>query len=126
MLIMIVSICFLFSIELCFEIDPFEIPSFSTIIKALAFFLYFIDILLKFHTSYYECGLCVTDSQKIFQNYLKKTFICDFVSLLSIFLSFFNDHKISFFKILFIFPIITLEIFTRRFEIKGKQGISLN
>ena len=122
MLIMIVSICFLFSIELCFEIDPFEIPSFSTIIKTLAFFLYFIDILLKFHTSYYECGLCVTDSQKIFQNYLRKTFICDFLSLLSIFLSFFNNHKISFFKILFIFSYYNIRNLYKTLRDQWKTG----
>ena len=103
MLFMIISICFLFSMELSFGHDIFEIFCLSSILKSTGLLLYLIDMVLKCNTSYYECGLLVNDSKRIFQHYIRKMFVWDFISLLSIILSFSNHTSLSFFKIFFIF-----------------------
>lgn len=70
----------LFSLDLSFKppfMDEFYFDFFIYGISGLLF----IDILLKFKTSFYEHGVLVRSSKKIARNYLKTNFVNDFISV---------------------------------------------
>ena len=61
----------------------------ETVQKFVHFFLneiLFFDIILKFITAYYQNGILVKNSQKIFWNYISSHFVYDFLSIIPIFI----------------------------------------
>ena len=60
MLSIIFYICFLFSLEISFDVDfdVIDAMKITYILRIFAFFLYFIDILLKMNTSFYRL-ICI-------------------------------------------------------------------
>jgi Ion transport protein/Cyclic nucleotide-binding domain len=71
--------------ELSFFDDNRQVSSSNKIFTGLII-VFFIDLLINFRTSYYEKGLIVTDSNKVFQRYLRNEFLIDIISIVSEFL----------------------------------------
>ena len=78
---LIFCIMFLFSIEVTFE------PNFMNEISYFIFscsliFIFILDLLIKFKTSFYQHGTLEKNQKKIARNYLKNEFSRDFLSLI--------------------------------------------
>ena len=122
MFAIIVFICFVFTLELSFNVELIEnFPIFLTI-KILAVFLYLIDIIFKLNTPYYEYGLCVDDQQKIFKYYIEKMLFWDVISLSGFLFSFFPYFKLNIFKILFLFSYNNIRILYKTLREQWKTG----
>ncbi len=103
MLLIIVYQCFLFSLEISFDVQLTESVPYSFILQVFCFIFYLIDIFLKTNTSFYEYGVCVKDRQKILNHYVKTMLLWDFISFLAFFLSFFAHKDVKIFKVFFFF-----------------------
>ena len=92
-LFMLINTIFYFLIiplQLSFNINFIylvDCSSFKGISSILSIFLFIIEILLNFNTSYYEKGELINDRSKIFKNYMKKQLVKDLFSIQYILLS---------------------------------------
>ena len=103
-MILIYADMFLYTIELTFDPDFTEDSKYSS----LYFFnicVFCLDIIIKFKTSFYEHGTLVKNQKKIRQNYWKKEFMFDFLSVAGMtihFLEVFNS-PVSWIVLVFFF-----------------------
>ena len=98
---MMIIICYLYilPVNLSFGLnvlDYFEniTPDFVIVFKYWTMIIFLLDIFMNFNTAYYNKGELIYDRRKIVQNYIKKYFLSDILSLLYIFLKIFHSHSL--------------------------------
>lgn len=96
-ILLIISFAMLiFSLDLSFY-HPFTDTLFLELCNYFIPIFLFLDIVLKFKTSFYEYGVIVKNNKKIALNYLKTSFLADFLSVLVAIL-YFGALKNTFFE----------------------------
>lgn len=93
---------FLISVEVAFDFQFHELYPKMLILEQMCFWIFTIDIALKFNLQYYKDGVSVKNRAKIIKNYIKTSFFLDILSVLAL-IAIINDweHGSSLLKLLF-------------------------
>lgn len=91
-MILILVQMFLLSVEVAFQPDHAMTSDFQ-IFKILSILIFFLDILMKFKTSFYEHGSLMKNHRKIRENYIKKAIVTDTASLIALIVNYATPAK---------------------------------
>ena len=111
-LIFLFNLIEFFYIPVQFAFSNFSQPKMANL-KILMYAFFVLDILLSFTTGYYYRETLIMSRNEIIQNYLKKHFWMDFLTLLPlIFLDLFisSDSSWHFFQYFFLFRVLNLDV----------------
>ena len=96
-LLTIFLLFFKISVELNFDVHFKQLNQNLIFLEIFSIIFFAIDIIIKSNLEFYEDGNSIKDRTKIMKNYIKTTLFTDFMSLLALISSFYNDSDNSFF-----------------------------
>jgi len=114
--------CFYFfkiPIEISFDVNLFSLISefdqtMAIVLNYFGVFFLFFDIIVNFNTGYYTKGYLIVSRKMIAKNYLKSSFVYDFISFLAVYFDFLQLSISGKFKLLFFFRVSNFfRIFSR-------------